>query len=74
MVNGAALAGAVFGLYDGTTVEYSATSAMQAGSSKHLANIEPGTYILKETTAPAGYVASTETHSVVVAADMSIND
>ena len=35
-------------------------------------NIEPGTYTLKETTAPVGYVASTETHSVVVAADMSI--
>ena len=64
------LSGAVFGLYQGTTAVYSATS--NATGVVNFANIEPGTYTLKETTAPTGYTLNTETHSVVVAADMSI--
>ena len=44
----------------------------QANGTVSFANIEPGTYTLKETTAPTGYELNTETHSVVVAADMSI--
>jgi len=69
-INGTELSGAVFGLYQADTAVYSATS--NASGVVSFANIEPGTYTLKETTAPVGYELSIESHTVVVAADMSI--
>ncbi len=60
--DGAALAGAVFGLYSSatftsSTLLKSATSAASTGLVS-LSDLEPGTYYLKETSAPSGYVAS----------------
>ena len=65
----------MFGLVRWNDSRIQRNISMQAGSSKHLANIEPGTYTLKETTAPVGYVAFyRNAQRVVVAADMSITD
>ena len=68
---GAGLSGAVFGLYNGDSVEYSATSA--SDGTVIFSNILPGTYTLKEKTAPTGYELSEEAHNVTVANDMAVN-
>lgn len=62
---GAALQGAEFTLYneDGTT---EATSTTNSRGSAYFNNLEPDTYILKETKAPDGYIENDDTWTVVV--------
>ena len=67
---GKGLSGAVFGLYKGDSVEYSATSATDG--TIIFSDILPGTYTLKEKTAPTGYEKSEKTYPVVVSEDMNI--
>ena len=64
--SGTALAGATFTLYasDGTTVKYTAVSS--ANGTVTFGGLYSGTYIIKETSAPNGYIASKDTWTVVV--------
>lgn len=63
---GAVLPGAVFTLYqsDGTTEVTTSTSNVRGAA--YFNNLKDGTYILKETTAPTGYIANTDTWTVEV--------
>lgn len=64
--SGTALAGATFTLYasDGTTVKDTAVSS--ANGTVTFGGLYSGTYIIKETSAPNGYIASKDTWTVVV--------
>lgn len=64
--SGAVLPGATFTLYnsDGTTVKDTATS--DNNGSVRFDNLYSGTYIIKETAAPSGYIASKDTWTVEV--------
>ena len=64
--SGTALAGATFTLYasDGTTVKDTAVSS--ADGTVTFGGLYSGTYIIKETSAPNGYIASKDTWTVVV--------
>ena len=64
--SGTTLPGATFTLYnsDGTTVKDTATS--DNNGSVRFDNLYSGTYIIKETAAPSGYIASKDTWTVEV--------
>lgn len=64
--SGTTLPGATFTLYnsDGTTVKDTATS--NSNGNVQFDNLYSGTYIIKETAAPSGYIASKDTWTVEV--------
>ncbi|MCD7882408.1 MAG: hypothetical protein LUI87_01670 [Lachnospiraceae bacterium] len=72
--SGSNLSGAVFTLYSDAAMQYPVTTAQAASATAtsdsfgvaYFYNLAEGTYYLKETTAPTGYVASTTTWKVVV--------
>lgn len=69
--SGTTLPGATFTLYnsDGTTVKDTATS--NSNGNVQFDNLYSGTYIIKETAAPSGYIASKDTWTVEVGSSSS---
>ena len=60
------LAGAVYSLYRLNNAEPAATAASDITGALRFTDLEPGEYILSETTAPEGYQSNPETFMVVV--------
>ena len=70
--NGKALPGAVFGLFRSDAAEFTEESALMTAASGEdgvfaFENLPVGDYIVRELTAPAGYVLSEELHKVNIA-------
>lgn len=75
--NGKALPGAVFGLFRSDAVEFTEESALMTATSGEdgvfvFENLPVGDYIVRELTAPAGYVLSEELHQVSIAENAQI--
>ena len=75
--NGKALPGAVFGLFRSDAAEFTEESALLTATSGEdgvfvFENLPIGDYIVRELTAPAGYVLSEELHQVSIAEDAQI--
>lgn len=75
--NGKALPGAVFGLFSSDAAEFTEESALMTAASNEdgtfvFENLSVGDYIVRELTAPAGYVLSEELNQVSVAEDAQV--
>ena len=75
--NGKALPGAVFGLFSSDVAEFTEESALMTATSGEdgtfvFENLSVGDYIVRELTAPAGYVLSEELNQVSVAEDAQV--
>lgn len=75
--NGKALPGAVFGLFRSDAAEFTEESTLMTAVSGEggvfvFENLPVGDYIVRELTAPAGYVLSEELHQVSVAEDAQV--
>lgn len=75
--NGKALPGAVFGLFRSDAAEFTEESALLTATSGEdgvfvFENLPIGDYIVRELTAPAGYVLSEELHQVSIAEDEQV--
>lgn len=75
--NGKALPGAVFGLFRSDAVEFTEEGALLTATSGEdgvfvFENLPVGDYIVRELTAPAGYVLSEELHQVSIAEDEQV--
>lgn len=75
--NGKALPGAVFGLFRSDAAEFTEESALMTAASGEdgvfaFENLPVGDYIVRELTAPAGYVLSEELHKVNIAEDAQV--
>lgn len=68
---GGVLKGAAFTLYDENGTKEIATSASNSRGSAYFNNLAEGTYILKETQAPTGYLQCDDTWTVEVTKDDS---
>lgn len=75
--NGKALPGAVFGLFRSDAAEFTEESTLMTAVSGEggvfvFENLPVGDYIVRELTAPAGYVLSEELHQVSIAEDAQV--
>ena len=75
--NGKALPGALFGLFRSDAVEFTEESALMTATSGEdgvfaFENLPVGDYIVRELTAPAGYVLSEELHQVSIAENAQV--
>ncbi len=75
--NGKALSGALFGLFRSDAVEFTEESALMTATSGEdgifvFENLPVGDYIVRELTAPAGYVLSEELHQVSIAENAQV--
>lgn len=75
--NGKALPGAVFGLFRSDAAEFTEESALMTAASGEdgvfvFENLPVGDYIVRELTAPAGYVLSEELHQVSIAENAQV--
>lgn len=75
--NGKALPGAVFGLFRSDAVEFTEEGALMKATSGEdgifvFENLPVGDYIVRELTAPAGYVLGVELHQASVAEDEQV--
>lgn len=75
--NGKALPGALFGLFRSDAAEFTEEGAIMTAASGEdgvfvFENLPIGDYIVRELTAPAGYVLSEELHQVSIAEDAQV--
>lgn len=75
--NGKALPGAVFGLFRSDAVEFTEEGALMTATSGEdgifvFENLPVGDYIVRELTAPTGYVLSEELHQVSIAENAQV--
>lgn len=75
--NGKALPGAMFGLFRSDAAEFTEESALMMAASNEdgvfaFENLPVGDYIVRELTAPAGYVLSEDLHQVSITEDAQV--